>query len=403
MVDMKKLLAACVVSGIVGTLFGIWSVSANRGFMVAAQDRTQQPAPLPPRAGSAATNFAPPQLEPPLGPIAGQPSLEDFTPEERVNIQVYEHTNRSVVHITTKVASPDMFFSLEGPTDGSGSGSVLDKEGHILTNHHVIEDATEIHVTLFDGQSYDAGLIGRDPTSDIAVLRITAPQEALFPIQFGDSSLLRVGQKVLAIGNPFGLERTLTVGTLSSLNRRISSKTPMKSMIQIDAALNRGNSGGPLLDTRGRMIGMNTAILSPTGQNIGVGFALPVNTIRRVVPQLIEHGRVIRPITGIASVYETDNGLVIIELTPRGPAELAGLRGFRWVRKREKRGPFYVESRQLDRSYADTIIAVDGRAVTSGEALQDLIETKQPGERVVFTVVREAKQIDVPIVLGASE
>jgi S1-C subfamily serine protease len=208
---------------------------------------------------------------------------------------------------------------------------------------------------------------------------------------------------VLAIGNPFGLERTLTVGTLSSLNRRISSKTPMRSMIQIDAALNRGNSGGPLLDTRGRMIGMNTAILSPTGQNIGVGFALPVNTIRRVVPQLLEHGRVIRPITGINSVYETDNGLVIIELTPRGPAEKAGLRGFRLVRKREKRGLLYFETQQLDRSYADTIIAVDGRPVRSGDSLQDLIESKQPGDQLVFRVIREGRELDVPVVLGASE
>ena len=397
-----------MISSVVGALIGVWSQSASRDSTVQAQDRSALPAPRLPGIDQDPTipqlqQFEKPPAAQSFAQGAGQTPLDDFTPEERVNIQVYEHTNRSVVHITTKVYSPDMFFSLEGPSDGSGSGSVLDKDGHILTNHHVIEDATEIHVTLFDGQQYDAGLVGRDPTSDIAVLRISAPPEALFPIELGDSSLLRVGQKVLAIGNPFGLERTLTVGTLSSLNRRISSKTPMKSMIQIDAALNRGNSGGPLLDSRGRMIGMNTAILSPTGQNIGVGFALPVNTIRRVVPQLIEHGRVIRPVTGIASVYETDNGLLIINLTQRGPAENAGLRGFRWVRKREKRGPFYVETKQLDRSYADTIVAVDGRAVTKGEALQDLIETKQPGDRVVFTVIREGNQLDVPIVLGASE
>jgi S1-C subfamily serine protease len=395
---MKKLIAASVLSGVIGIVFGVWSSSVNRERTLAAQDRTL-PSPRTTREDPAATNF--PQV--PRAPTAGPPGLEDFTSEERVNIQVYEHTNRSVVHITTKVYSPDTFFSLEGPSDGSGSGSVLDKDGHILTNHHVIEDATEIHVTLFDGQSYDAGLIGRDPTSDIAVLRITAPPDSLFPIELGDSSLLRVGQKVLAIGNPFGLERTLTVGTLSSLNRRISSKTPMRSMIQIDAALNRGNSGGPLLDTRARMIGMNTAILSPTGQNIGVGFALPVNTIRRVVPQLIEHGRVIRPVIGISSVYETDNGLIIIQVTPGGPAERAGLRGFRLVRKREKRGPFYVENRYFDRSYADTIVAVDGRPVPSGDALQELIESKQPGDQLVLRVIREGNEIEVPVVLGASE
>jgi S1-C subfamily serine protease len=400
---MKKLLATCILSGTIGMLVGIWSLSASREFTVAAQDRSVLPDPRPPTGNPPATNFQQPQLTGPAEQPLAQPNLEDFTPEERVNIHVYEHTNRSVVHITTKVNSPDSFFSLEGQSDGSGSGSVIDKEGHIVTNYHVIEDATQIHVTLFDGQSYDAGLIGRDPNSDIAVLRISAPPDSLFPIEFGDSSLLRVGQKVLAIGNPFGLERTLTVGTLSSLNRRLSSKMAMKSMIQIDAALNRGNSGGPLLDSRGRMIGMNTAILSPTGQNIGVGFALPANTIRRVVPQLIENGRVIRPVTGITSVFETDNGLVIIELTPRGPAETAGLRGFRWVRKRAKRGPITFDTKQLDRSYADTIIALDGRAVASADAFQDLIETKKPGDRVVFTVVREGNQIDVPVVLGASE
>ena len=393
---MKNLLVASVLFSAVGAMFGVWSYSASRGQIATAQERGLLPGPRPLRSEATDSNVGP-QVQP------GEPALEEFTPEERVNIRVYELTNRSVVHITTKVHTPDMFFSLEGPADGAGSGSVLDKNGHILTNYHVIEDATEIHVTLFDGESYDAGLVGRDPTSDIAVLRITAPPDSLFPIELGDSSRLRVGQKVLAIGNPFGLERTLTIGTLSSLNRRISSKTPMKSMIQIDAALNRGNSGGPLLDSHGHMIGMNTAILSPTGQNIGVGFALPVNSIRRVVPQLIEHGRVIRPVSGIASVYETDNGLVIIQVTPGGPAERAGLRGFRWVRKREKRGPFYVENRVLDRSNADTIVAVDGRAVTSGDALQELIETKQPGEQLIFRVVREGAQIDVPLVLGASE
>jgi S1-C subfamily serine protease len=299
-----------------------------------------------------------------------------------------------------------MFFNLEVPKDGAGSGSVLDKSGHILTNYHVVEDAKEIHVTLYDGVEYDAGLVGRDPMSDIAVLQISAPPETLHPIELGDSSRLRVGQKVLAIGNPFGLERTLTVGTLSSLNRRLPSKSSdrqMKSIIQVDAALNHGNSGGPLLSTQGRMIGMNTAILSPTGQNIGVGFAIPVNTIKRVVPQLIEQGRVIRPVIGISSVYETEQGLVIIEVTPGGPSQRAGLRGFRVVRQREKRGPFYVENNSIDRSYADTIVAADGQPVLTGEALQDIIESKQPGEQVLLRIIREGRPMDVPVVLGASE
>lgn len=401
---MKKLFVLCVASAALGGLVGIWSISESRDRQLTAQERPPVKRPGSTSPNRSATDVGQRIQQRPLAGSEPVPSgLEEFTPEERMNILVYERANRSVVHITTKVYTPDIFFSLEGPSDGAGSGSVLDKNGHILTNYHVIEDATEIHVTLFDGQSYDAGLVGRDPMSDIAVLRITAPEETLFPIELGDSAQLRVGQKVLAIGNPFGLERTLTTGTLSSLNRRISSKTPMRSMIQIDAALNRGNSGGPLLNSQGRMIGMNTAILSPTGQNIGVGFALPVNTIKRVVPQLIEHGRVIRPVIGIASVYETDNGLVIIEVTPGGPAERAGLRGFRMVRKREKQGLFYVERRYVDRTYADAIMAVDGRSVRTGDALQEFIESKQPGDQIVVRVIRQEQEIDVPVVLGASE
>jgi S1-C subfamily serine protease len=281
----------------------------------------------------------------------------------------------------------------------------LDQEGHVLTNFHVVEGANEIRVTLADGQTYDAGLVGRDPANDIAVLRIEAPRESLVPVELGDSSGLRVGQRVFAIGNPFGLERTLTVGTLSSLNRRLPSRTgrDMKSIIQVDAALNRGNSGGPLLNSHGQLIGMNTAIASSTGENTGVGFAIPVNTIKRVVPQLIEHGRVIRPVIGIASVFETNRGLVIIELVPGGPAERAGLSGFRLMTKRERRGPFVYERQYIDREHADVILAADGKPVRSGDELLDLVDAKKPGDQMIVRILREGREVDVLVILGASE
>ena len=276
-------------------------------------------------------------------------SVSDLSPEELTNISVYEAVNRSVVNITTRSSSPDMLRLFEVPSEGAGSGSVLDRQGHILTNDHVIEGAREILVTLYNGESYPAGLVGRDAANDIAVLRIEAPANLLFPVRFGDSSVLRVGQKVYAIGNPFGLERTMTQGILSSVNRTLASRTgrEMKSILQIDAALNRGNSGGPLLDSRGHVIGMNTAIASPSGagENTGIGFAIPVNAIGRVVPELIEHGRVIRAVIGIAHVYETERGLVVIDVSSGGPADRAGLRGFQMVRERDRRGAFIYEKK----------------------------------------------------------
>jgi len=315
-VTMKKTVFLCMISALVGAWFSTWLKVAPVEPEAVAQDAR----------------------------LPRVPTVDnELTPEELVNVSVYENVNRSVVNITTKVGRPDtFFFSLEPAAEGSGSGSVLDLEGHILTNYHVIEGAQEIRVTLFDGETYEAGLIGFDPVYDIAVLRINAPREVLYPVKLGNSNTLQVGQKVYAIGNPFGLERTMTVGIISSLNRSLPSRNSriMKSIIQIDAALNQGNSGGPLLDSRGRLIGMNTAIASRTGENTGVGFAIPVNNIQRVVPQLIDNGRVIRPDIGITRVYQIEEGLVIATLAAGGPAEQAGLRGLRLIRQPRRRGPF---------------------------------------------------------------
>lgn len=351
-------------------------------------------APRDPRAGGAAPR--------PIGP-SQMATPEDFSPEERVNISVYENVNRSVVNISTKVVQSVMLF--ESYQEGAGSGSVLDKRGHILTNFHVVDSARAIQVTLYDGKSYDATLVGSDPSSDIAVLSIDAPPDSLWPIRFGDSTRLKVGQRVFAIGNPFGLERTLTTGIISSLNRSLPARNSrtIKSIIQIDAAINPGNSGGPLLDGHSRLIGMNTAIASRTGQNTGVGFAIPVATVARVVPQLIERGHVIRPETGITRVFETDRGLLIATMNPGSPAEKAGLRGMKIVRQKKRQGPFVYETESLDRSAADLIVAVDGQKTTTADDFLGAIESKRPGDQVSIAVVREGKEVAVKVRLAASE
>jgi S1-C subfamily serine protease len=249
-------------------------------------------------------------------------------------------------------------------------------------------------------------LVGTDPATDTAVLKIDAPQELLVPVVFGNSSNLLVGQKVYAIGNPFGLERTLSTGIISSLNRSLPSRRTsrtIKSIIQIDAAINPGNSGGPLLDSHGRMIGMNTAIASKTGESAGVGFAIPVNTIARIVPQLIQNGKVRRPESGIGVVHLTDRGLLVLSLIPHGPAEKAGLQGPQIEIKKTQQGPFVQETRKVNYAAADIITAVDGKPVRTGEDFIDIIESKQPGDQVTLTVIRAGQQRQVPLRLEAAE
>lgn len=326
---------------------------------------------------------------------------DGLTAEEQVNVSVYERVNKSVANITTKTAKADGLFLTETPAEGAGSGSVLDRDGHILTNFHVVEDARQVSVTLYDGKTYDAGFVGADPINDVAVIKIDAPQEVLSPVSFGNSSELRVGMKVFAIGNPFGLERTLTTGIISSLNRslQIRGDRTIKSIIQIDAAINPGNSGGPLADAHGRLIGMNTAIASSTGQSAGVGFAIPINLIARIVPQLIARGKVIRPEIGIARVYQTENGLLVAQLTPGGPAEKAGLHGPQITRKR--RGPFVFE--RVERNTADLIIEIDNKSIKTADDFLSIIESKNPGDLVILTVIRDGKETRVAVRLTSNQ
>jgi S1-C subfamily serine protease len=357
-----------------------------------------------------ATGSPPSGYVPPGGPatgaaapqgVANQPNaadLQNLTPEERVNVFVYQNVNRSVVNINT--TGERSFLGVA--SEGEGSGSVIDRQGHVLTNFHVIDGAAQIQVTLFDGSEYPAQVEGKDPATDVAVLKINAPAELLFPVAFGSSTNLLVGQRVFAIGNPFGFERTLTTGIISSLNRSLPAKRTariIKSVIQIDAAMNPGNSGGPLLDTHGLMIGMNTAIASSTGESAGVGFAIPINTIARVVPQLIQNHRIIRPESGIDQVRLNDRGLLVERIAAGGPAEKAGLKVPRTERKQE--GIFVVLTRNL--AAADIITAVDGKPIKTPNDFLDSIESKRPGEQVMLTIIRAGKLMQVPLSLEAAK
>ncbi|MGN6135871.1 MAG: S1C family serine protease [Aureliella sp.] len=333
-------------------------------------------------------------------PEAGELPL---TPEEQISVRVYDVANRSVVHIATKTRM-DTFLTVT-TREGAGSGSVIDDQGHILTNHHVIEGAREVTVSLHNGTSYPAVLIGQDAETDIAVLKIDAPAKDLQPLAWGDSSNLRVGQRIYAIGNPFGLERTMSTGIISSLNRQIPAggHRTMRSLIQLDISLNQGNSGGPLLNTRGELIGMNTAIMSTNGDSAGVGFAIPVSTIRRIVPQLVRDGHVVRPTIGITRVYENDGGLLIVSVAAGGPAEKAGLRGFALKTKNFRQGPFRYEQSVVDPQTADLITAADGKPVRTADELLAIIESREPGSAVTLTILRDGKQQSVRVTLGSSD
>lgn len=306
------------------------------------------------------------------------------TEEEQRTIEVYKRAGEGVVFITTITLTVDPFdiFPQVQPREGSGSGIIVESErGLVLTNLHVIKDANRIEITLANGESYRARLLGYDEEYDIAVLQIVNPPRGLLSIPFGDSSRLEVGQRVLAIGNPFGLDRTLTSGIISSLNRTVrAGKGLMKGLIQTDAAINPGNSGGPLLDVEGRLVGINTAILSQSGDSAGIGFAVPINLIKRVLPELIATGKVLRPKLGWVLV-DTNQGPMVRRVMSGSPAEAAGLEPIeRTVRDVFVRG--YIR----DFEQADLIVKVNGKQVSSREEVEDLIAESPSTKKISLSV-----------------
>jgi S1-C subfamily serine protease len=331
-------------------------------------------------------------------PALPQDVLSDLDPEERNNVLVYARVNKSVVNITTE-SEGGGFFGDETST-GTGSGFVVDKQGHVLTNFHVIQGAAAVRVTLYDGSAHPARVIGQDASNDVAVLLIRVPAEKLVPVSFGDSSRVLVGQKIMAVGNPFGLERTLTTGIVSSLDRSLKAKNGrmIKGIIQTDAAINPGNSGGPLLNTRGQVIGMNTAIISQVGQSAGISFAVPVNAITRILQPLIENGRVIRADLGITRVYATGEGLLVLALIEGGPAEQAGIKP---AQVKEERVGMFLR-RYVDTDSADLIVAIEHKRVKTVDELLTEVEKHQPGEEIRVTVVRSGQPEDIRVHLGKS-
>jgi S1-C subfamily serine protease len=319
--------------------------------------------------------------------------------DEKATIALFAGSSSSVVHITTHALERDFFsFNVFEIPQGTGTGFIWDKMGHVVTNLHVIEDADTAHVALADHSTWPAELVGVAPEKDVAVLKIDAPADQLRPLPIGTSRDLQVGQKVFAIGNPFGLDQTLTTGVISALGREIESRTgrPIKDVIQTDAAINPGNSGGPLLDSTGRLIGVNTAIFSPSGAYAGIGFAIPVDTVAWAVPELIDHGKIIRPGLRITVAPErwTERldlqGVLIMSVEGGSTADAAGLRSTR----RDRFGNVYL---------GDVIVAVDGLAVTSAGDLLSAFERHKVGDEVELTVLRDEERTELPAQLEATD
>jgi len=325
------------------------------------------------------------------------PASAELGPDERATMAVFKRATKSVVFISNTAIQRD-FWSLDimEVPQGSGSGFVWNKQGHIVTNFHVIYGASSIKVTLADRSEYSAKLVGADPDRDLAVLQIQASETVLEPLAIGTSHDLRVGQKVLAIGNPFGLDHTLTTGVVSALGRTIKSMSnrTIEGVIQTDAAINPGNSGGPLLDSAGRLIGVNTQIVSPSGAYAGIGFAVPVDTVNRIIPELIKHGKLIRPGLGVSLIHDSIarrwgvKGLVIGKVTRGGSADRAGLRGVR-------------ETATGRIELGDVVVAVDGKPVETVDDLMDAMEKYKVGDRVKVEVVRNKKRQSVEVTLQA--
>ena len=359
----------------------------------ARRESTRGPSPDPAQAGEASTV---PEAAPTPASLPGEPAA-GLRPDEQADIEIFRRAALSVVHITSREYARGYFFNELQVREGTGSGFIWDTGGHIVTNFHVVQDASELKVKLHDQTTYDAEPVGVAPEKDLAVLRIKAPSDALRPLPLGRSAGLLVGQKVLAVGNPFGLDQSLTVGVVSALDRELQSPNGryIHDVIQTDAAINPGNSGGPLLDSRGRLIGVNSAIYSPSGASAGIGFAIPVDTVRRLTEELIQHGHAIQPGIGITLLPDGVgkrfglDGLIVHEVNRGGPAARAGLKGL-----------------ELDRygqisEFGDRVLAVNGEPVETLEDMRQAFEKAGVGATVTLTVGRGRTAREVRVTLAA--
>jgi S1-C subfamily serine protease len=326
-------------------------------------------------------------------PVVARGDLADI---ERTTTEIFRTASPSVVHITTLVTAAGPFsLDVQQIPQGTGSGFVWDKDGHVVTNYHVISNASGAVIILADGSSWQGRLVGSYPAKDLAVLVIDAPANLLKPIMVGSSANLQVGQLAFAIGNPFGLDQTLTGGVVSALDREIESVPgqAIRNVIQTDAAVNPGNSGGPLLDSAGRLIGVNSSILSPSGAFAGIGFAIPVDEVNRIVTELIRHGTIVRPSLGVALAPDqlTErlglDGVLVMRVDPGGPAARAGLQPTR----RDLSGNIHL---------GDLIVRIDDRSLASTEDFFAALEEREPGDEVTLTVERDGQPVSVPVTLG---
>ena len=319
--------------------------------------------------------------------------------DERNSIDIFKNASSSVVFVTNNTLVRDPFtFNYSSRQQGTGTGFLWDEQGHIVTNFHVVDGARQINITLADQSSWQAKVVGLAPEKDIAVLKIDAPERVLKPLPVGDSDALEVGRKVLAIGNPFGLDTTLTVGVVSALGREIQApnRRTIRNVIQTDAAINPGNSGGPLLNSDGELIGVNAAIYSPNGASIGIGFAIPVNTVKRIVPDLIQYGHSIRPVIGIEMAplnwAKANNlsGIPVLRVFPNSPASQAGLKGI-------------VTNRWGATELGDIIVTIDEQTVNNHDDLLSVLESHKPGDKVTLELVRNGRLIKKTLKLASPE
>jgi len=322
------------------------------------------------------------------------------TEDEANNIEIFKAASPSVVFVTNSALYRANRFSLnvQEVPQGSGTGFVWDKSGLIVTNFHVIQNASRLTITLQDQSAWDAEVVGYSEDKDLAVLRVKAPADKLTPLPLGDSALLEVGRKVIAIGNPFGLDTTMTVGVVSALGREINSLTnrTIRDVVQTDAPINPGNSGGPLLNSLGQLVGVNTQIISPSGASAGIGFAIPVNTVKKVIPQLVQYGQEIRPVIGIENPPDAwtrqmgINGVPVMRATPSLPAERAGIIGM----QQNGRGDIVL---------GDVIIEIDGTQIKNQDDLLNTLEQHMPGDVVKVVTDREGRRMEFNVTLAEAQ